>query len=66
MKSAEGFTPDDSGEWLNLTRSDMALAVYHSSGEYLEDSCFPTPSRLRPRQKSGDDCKRKSLHLEGF
>ena len=40
MKQPERFPPDDSREWMNRARSNLARAKTRVPGAYLEDSCF--------------------------
>ena len=40
MKPRERFPADDPREWLNRSRSNLAMAVNRIPGVYLEDLCF--------------------------
>ena len=52
MSPRERFSPDDPREWLNLARSNLALARSRAPGAYLEDMCFEAQQAAEKAIKS--------------
>ena len=52
MKPPERFPPDDSREWLNRARSNLAMARNRVPDAYLEDLCFEAQQAAEKAIKS--------------
>ncbi len=59
MKEPERFPPDDPREWMNRSRSNLAMAKNRIPDAYLEDLCFES----RKGRQGGDDQARHRLPL---